>query len=119
MVIVVTRITFETFQQDPIWSGTVYSLDSVAAESTVENFVEFNSAMSYDEYASVMTSFVYNQARGIPVIENLLQYTKEVSGTPAAFESFMTVPNIYNSTSVAGIQATTEATAAMNPGGVR
>lgn len=119
MVIVVTRITFETFQQDPIWSGTVYSLDAVAAEATIQNFVEFNSATSYDEYASFMTSFVYNQTRGIPVIANLLQYMKELSGTPAPFESFMAVPSIYNSTSVASIQATTEATAALNPGGVR
>lgn len=66
-----------------------------------------------------MTSFVYNQARGLHVIANLLQYTKEVSGTPAAFTSFMAVPSIYNSTSVASIQVTTEATAALNPGGVR
>ncbi|KAL2281731.1 hypothetical protein FJTKL_11409 [Diaporthe vaccinii] len=116
---IVTRITFETFKQGPVWSGTVYSLDSAAAEATIENFVEFNSATSYDEYASVMTSFVYNQARGLPVIANLLQYTKEVSGTPAAFTNFMAVPNIYNSTSIASIQATTEATAALNPGGVR
>lgn len=66
-----------------------------------------------------MTSFVYNQARGLPVIANLLQYTKDVSGTPSALTKFMAVPNIYSSTSVASIQATTEATAALNPGGVR
>lgn len=101
-----------------IWSGTVYSLDS-AAEATIENFVRYNSATSYDEYASVMISFVYNQARGLPVIANLLQYTKEASGIPVTFESFMAVPDIHNSTSLASIQTTTEATAALNPGGTR
>nr|BDA39154.1 oxidoreductase [Diaporthe leptostromiformis] len=115
---IVTRITFETFRQGPVWSGTVYSLSSTA-EAAIDNFVAFNSATSYDEYASVMTSFVYNQARGLPVVANLLQYTKEVTGTPAAFEGFMAVPNIYSSTSVASTLATTQATAALNSGGVR
>lgn len=66
-----------------------------------------------------MTCFGYKQDGGMPMVINLLQYMKEVSGIPKAFESFMAVPNVYNSTSVASIHTTAEDTAALNPGGVR
>lgn len=118
MLTVVTRIVMDTFEQGPIWSGTLYSL-ATAADQVISNFVRLNSATSYDEYASVITSFNYNQASKIPTVANLLQYTKEITGTPATFEPFFAVPLIYNSSTVANMSETAKVTASTNPGGVR
>lgn len=116
---VVTRIVFKTFEQGPIWSGTLYSL-ATAADQAIHNFVRLNSPTAYDEYASAITSFNYNQASGFPTIANLLQYTKDVTtDKPATFAPFFEIPLIYNSTTVANMMATTQVTASMNPAGVR
>lgn len=72
-----TSITLATFQQGLVWSGTTYHLTSYA-ENMTDDFIKFNSADSYDEHASVMTTFAYTQARGMAVVSNLLAYTKEV-----------------------------------------
>lgn len=116
--IVVTRITFDTFKQGPVWSGTLYHLASYA-DNVIGEFIKFNSADSYDDYASVITSFAYTQARGIAVISNLLAYTKEVEGTPATFEGFSAVPSIYNASSLTNVTGITKATEALNPNGSR
>lgn len=116
---VVTRIVLETFEQGPIWSGTLYSLATVA-DQAIHNFVGLNSPTAYDKYASVITSFNYNQASGFPTIANLLQYTKEATiDTPATFAPFFEIPLIYNSTTVANMTKTTQVTASLNPAGVR
>lgn len=117
--IVVTRITLDVFQQGLVWSGSVYSLTS-NAQDVIDNFVAFNSPTSYDEYASVITSFVYTASQGgLALATNLLQYTKEVNGTPPVFESFLATPSIYNATSVGNMTVTSKATAASNPSAVR
>lgn len=86
----------------------------------IRNFVDLNSATSYDEYASVITSFSYNKASNITTVANLLQYTNEVvDDAPPAFESFLAVPTIFKQTSVASMLETTNVTATMNPAGVR
>lgn len=116
---VVTRIVLETFEQGPIWSGTLYSL-ATAADQAIHNFVRLNSPTAYDEYASAITSFNYTQASGFPTIANLLQYTKEVTtDKPATFLPFFEIPLIYNSITVAKMTETTQVTASLNPAGVR
>ncbi|ROV92426.1 hypothetical protein VPNG_09607 [Cytospora leucostoma] len=115
---IVTRITFDTFKQGPVWSGTMYHLASYA-DNIISEFIKFNSADSYDDYASVMTSFTYTQARGIAVISNLLAYTKEVEGTPATFEGFSAVPSIYNASSLTNVTGITKATEALSTSGSR
>lgn len=96
----------------------MYSLATYADE-VVSNFVRVNSATSYDEYASVITSFNYNQRSNFATVANLLQYTKEVAEVPATFEGFFAVPNIYNATTVANMTDTVKVTAALNPAGLR
>lgn len=96
----------------------MYSLASYAP-NVISNFVRLNSATSYDEYSSVITSFNYNQASGFPTVSSLLQYTNEVAETPATFASFMEVLNIYNATSLANMTDTTKVTTGLNPAGVR
>lgn len=85
----------------------------------IREFVKFNSADSYDEHASVMTTFGYTQARGMAVVTNLLAYTKEVTGAPAPFEGFLAIPNMYNATSVTNMTGISKATGALNPSGNR
>ncbi|KAK7756118.1 hypothetical protein SLS62_001710 [Diatrype stigma] len=104
--------------QGPIWSGTLYHLVS-HADDMIKEFIKFNSADSYDEHASVMTTFAYSQARGMPAISNLLAYTKEVTGAPAPFEGFLAVPSMFNATSVTNMTGISKATGALNPSGAR
>lgn len=108
----------DIFQQGPIWSGTLYSLVT-AADLISSNFVRLNAPTSYDEHTSVITSFNYNQASKIPTVANLLQYTKEVAGTPVTFKHFFGVPLIHNLSNVANMSKTTKVTASMNPAGAR
>ncbi|POS71935.1 oxidoreductase [Diaporthe helianthi] len=116
---IVTRVTLETFQQGPVWSGTLYSL-GLYADDVIRNFVKINSATAYDEYASVITSFAYNAASNMTTVANLLQYTKDVvDDAPPVFEGFMAIPTIFRDTKVASMTAITDVTATQNPAGVR
>lgn len=101
-----------------MWSGTLYSLATYADE-VIRNFVRLNSATSYDEYASVITTFNYNRTSPVPTVANLLQYTKEVADAPSTFESFLAVPTIFNEAKIASMGNTAQATATMHPGGAR
>ncbi|KUI54257.1 Bifunctional solanapyrone synthase [Cytospora mali] len=115
--LLVTSVTLAAFQQDLVWSGTLYHLPSYA-EDVIKEFVKVNSTGSYDEYASVMTTFAYVQARGMPMISNLLAYTKEVEGTRATFEGFLAMPSVYKATSVTNMTNLSIETEALNRGGV-
>lgn len=96
----------------------MYSL-ATYADDVIRNIVSLNSATSYDEYASVITSFAYNKASNITTVANLLQYTKEVVDAPTIFEGFLAVPTIFSDTKVASMKETTDVTATQNPAGVR
>jgi hypothetical protein len=97
----------------------VYSL-ATYADDVIRNFVELNSATSYDEYASVITSFNFNKASNVSTVANLLQYTKEVEDAPPpTFEGFLAIPSLFKNTTVANMRNTTEVTSTMNPAGVR
>lgn len=97
----------------------MYSL-GIYADDVIRNFVNLNSATSYDEYASVITSFAYNAASNMTTVANLLQYTNDVvDDAPPAFEGFLAIPTIFKDTTVASMRATTDITATQNPAGVR
>ncbi|KAK9420126.1 putative FAD-binding PCMH-type domain-containing protein [Seiridium unicorne] len=110
---VVTRMELAIFKQGPLWASTIYQLMSTK-DDVIREFVKANSRDSYDEYASFYTTFVYTQARGISVIANELEYTKEID-SPAIYEGFLSLPNIQNNTRVTNMTALSVETAAVRP----
>ncbi|KAI2782825.1 putative oxidoreductase [Daldinia loculata] len=85
---VVTRIDFQTFEQGPIWAGGVLS-SSDTIDEQLEAFVGLNSAESYDEYASLITSLGYAGGRKTFILNNI-EYTK-AEENPPVFEPFMKI----------------------------
>jgi hypothetical protein len=114
---IVTRIEFTTFQQGLIWAGTVYT-PVAYVDDIIREFVKLNSVDNYDEYASFITTFAYNQARGGAVIANLLEYTKEVD-SPSLYKGILDLPNLVNTSQVMNMTSLSKATAALNPKGSR
>ncbi|KAI1171413.1 hypothetical protein F4777DRAFT_591217 [Nemania sp. FL0916] len=92
---VVTRIDFKTFEQGLIWAGTVYH-DLSRADQVIAELVRMASAKEYDEYASMIVTFAYAQARGHAVIASVLEYTKEVDSPPKYYQGFLKIPSLMN-----------------------
>ncbi|GMG07913.1 unnamed protein product [Aspergillus oryzae] len=87
---VVTRVDLKTFEQGPIWGGTVYhSVDTY--QEQLEAFAGVNSAEGYDEYASLITSFGYS-AQGKAVVNSIV-YTK-AEENPVVYRPFMAIPKL-------------------------
>ncbi|KOC17595.1 oxidoreductase FAD-binding protein [Aspergillus flavus AF70] len=96
---VVTRVDLKTFEQGPIWGGTVYhSVDTY--QEQLEAFAGVNSAERYDEYASLITSFGYS-AQGKAVVNSIV-YTK-AEENPVVYRPFMAIPKLYSTVRIAGL----------------
>ena len=96
---VVTRVDLKTFEQGPIWGGTVYhSVDTY--QEQLEAFAGVNSAGGYDEYASLITSFGYS-AQGKAVVNSIV-YTK-AEENPVVYRPFMAIPKLYSTVRIAGL----------------
>jgi len=115
---IVTEIEFTTFEQGLIWTGTVYN-PVTSVDGVISEFVNISSADVYDEFASFITTFVYNQARGISVVANNLDYTKEVEGVPSVYQGIYALPNFVNTSQIVNMTSLSKATAALNPDGAR
>ncbi|PIG85287.1 oxidoreductase FAD-binding protein [Aspergillus arachidicola] len=96
---VVTRVDLKTFEQGPIWGGTVYhSVDTY--QQQLQAFAGVNSAEGYDEYASLITSFGYS-AQGKAVVNSIV-YTK-AEENPAVYRPFMEIPKLFSTVRTAGL----------------
>ncbi|KAB8204816.1 hypothetical protein BDV34DRAFT_235597 [Aspergillus parasiticus] len=94
---VVTRVDLKTFEQGPIWGGSVYhSIDTF--QQQLEAFAGVNSAEGYDEYASLITSFGYS-AQGKTVVNSIV-YTK-AEENPAVYRPFMEIPKMFSTVRIA------------------
>ncbi|KAB8299324.1 hypothetical protein EYC80_001397 [Monilinia laxa] len=92
---VVTRIDFYTFQQGDMWGGNIL-YDISTAEKQINALSDFTGNGTYDEYASLISTFVYQPAIG-PLIANNLIYTKPVANPPI-YKPFTTIEPQYLST---------------------
>lgn len=110
---VVTRIDLATFEQGLIWAGTVYNT-LPSADQVIAEFVKLNSREAYDEYASFITTFGYSQARGMSIISNLLEYTKELQ-SPPIYQGYLSLPSVGNTTQLMNMTALAKATKALQP----
>ncbi|EED23461.1 oxidoreductase, FAD-binding, putative [Talaromyces stipitatus ATCC 10500] len=89
---IVTQIELITFAQGDIWAATMYN-DLSIVDDIIAEFVKINSPTAYDEYASLITSFGYSQARNMMVISSNLEYTKPVENPPV-FEDYLALPTL-------------------------
>ncbi|KJZ77352.1 hypothetical protein HIM_03076 [Hirsutella minnesotensis 3608] len=78
---IVTRVDLQTFEQDGLWGGYVIHNISTANEQMVA-LSAFNNPATYDEYASLITTFAYSGARDVSVVVNNMEYTKPVANPP-------------------------------------
>ncbi|KAE8414666.1 hypothetical protein BDV36DRAFT_311694 [Aspergillus pseudocaelatus] len=96
---VVTRVDMKTFEQGPIWGGSVYhSVDTY--QQQLEAFAGLNSAEGYDEYASLITSFGFSE-QGKAVVNSIV-YTK-AEENPAVYRPFMEIPKLFSTVRIAGM----------------
>lgn len=112
---IVTRIDLATFEQGPLWASTVYTSLSLVDE-VIDEFVKLNSADTYDEYTSYLTSFAYTQAQGVSLIDSELEYTKAINGLyPTVYQGYMNLPNLGQITQVINMTALSQRVASFQP----
>ncbi|PQE22132.1 oxidoreductase FAD-binding protein [Rutstroemia sp. NJR-2017a BBW] len=115
---IVTRVDLQTFQQGSIWAATVYN-DLSLVDSVISEFVKINSPTTYDEYASLIVTFGFSQARGLSVISSNLEYTKPVETTPPVYAGLLSLPSILSTSRVTNTTDLAFATEALQPNGAR
>jgi FAD/FMN-containing dehydrogenase len=117
---IVTRIDLRTFEQGLIWAGNMV-LPVSSVDNNISEFVKINSADKYDEYASLITTFVFSAARNMSVISNLLEYTKAEEGSPnpSVFEGILNLPSLFSTTKTTNMATHSHEIAALRPSGPR
>jgi hypothetical protein len=115
---IVTRVDLQTFQQGLIWAATLYN-DLSLVDSVISEFVKINSPTTYDEYASLIVTFGFSQARGLSVISSNLEYTKPVETTPAVYAGLFSLPSLLSTSRVTNTTDLAFATQALQPNGAR
>ncbi|KAI0404734.1 putative oxidoreductase [Xylaria palmicola] len=99
---VVTRIDLETFEQGPIWGGTLTCPGSAWAD-TARELAKINSPDTYDEYAALFSSWVYSGPTGT-VVSNTVVYTKAVEN-PQVFAGFTSLPRLAGTTGISNLSS--------------
>lgn len=113
---IVTRIDLKAFDQGRLWSASIYNPISTI-DDQIKIFAKLTAPENYDEYASFITGFGYSQSQGLTVIDNELVYTKPVE-SPTYYEDFMSLPSIYNSSSITNMTTLAQQGAKFLPPGV-
>ncbi|KAI0382442.1 putative oxidoreductase [Hypomontagnella monticulosa] len=113
---VVTRTDFQAFEQGPVWGGVVY-YDTSTLDEQLKAFVDFNSADSYDEYASLITNFGFAAGHGAVILNNL-EYTK-AEENPAVFQPFTRIPSLSNTLRMANMTDIATEQGSFSPNGLR
>lgn len=106
-----------TFEQGNVWAATVYNNLSLV-DDVIAEFVKINSPTAYDEYASLITSFGYSQARDLAVISSNLEYTKPIENPPV-YEAYLALPSLRSTSQIMNVTDLSFATQALQPNGAR
>lgn len=114
---IVTRVTLNTFPQGEVWAATLYN-DLSLVDAVIAEFVKINSPTAYNEYASLITTFGYSQARNMTVISSNLEYTKPVEN-PAVYEAYLALPNMMFKSQITSMTNLSIETQALQPDGAR
>lgn len=87
---IMVRADMQTFSQGEIWGGIVF-YDYSTVEEQVEAIAAFNRRDTYDEFSSLVPSFVY--FNGSSSIINSIEYTKPVVNPPV-FQTLTSIPSL-------------------------
>lgn len=113
---IVTRIDLHAFKQDGLWGGmSYYNLSTIDDHLTA--FVDFNSADTYDEYASLITSFVLFSGSP-PVLATNMEYTKPVENPPS-LHALTSIPAISSTLRITNMTELSIELASIQPYGLR
>ncbi|CAJ2512828.1 Uu.00g009470.m01.CDS01 [Anthostomella pinea] len=107
---IVTRGDLQTFPQGDLWGGQVVRPMQTADEQVVA-LAAFNDPESYDEFASLITTFAYSGDQDVQVVVNDMQYTKP-EANPLVFHalsSMAAVSSTQRITNMSDLAAETEA----------
>ncbi|KAJ0425371.1 hypothetical protein BJY00DRAFT_274133 [Aspergillus carlsbadensis] len=97
---IVTRVDISTFSQGKIWGGFVYhTLDTIPGQ--LDAFEELNAAETYDDYASLITSFGFSGSVGGAVVNSII-YTKEEE-YPSVYAPFFELPSLSSTVRIASL----------------
>ncbi|EDP54949.1 hypothetical protein KXX16_006847 [Aspergillus fumigatus] len=113
---IVTRVDFRTFEQGPLWGGTVYcALETI--DEQLRAFADLNSATGYDEYASLITSFGFAKGKGAAVVNSVV-YTK-AEECPAVFAPIMEIPSMFSTMRLRSVHEMSREQGSFAPNGKR
>lgn len=107
---IVTKVDFQTFEQGKLWGGFVVTPYSTVDKQMVA-LAEFNDPSTYDNYASLLTTFAYSGKQDFQVVVNNMEYTKPVVN-PLVYHKLTSLPSLSNTqriTNMSDLAAETEA----------
>jgi hypothetical protein len=98
-----TRVDLDAFEQRQVWGDIVYH-DISTMDQQLREFSDLSSALDYDEYASLITSFSYAPGTGAAVINNVV-YTRLVENLepPPVLAALMRILSLYSTVRLAGM----------------
>ncbi|KAI5866715.1 hypothetical protein GGS23DRAFT_602967 [Durotheca rogersii] len=114
---IVTRVDLQTFPQGDLWGGQVVRPFETADEQIVA-LAAFNDPESYDEFASLITTFAYSGAQDVRVVVNNMEYTKPVADPPA-FRALARMAALSSTQRITNMSDLAAETQANNPRGFR
>lgn len=103
---IVTRFDLAAIPQGQIWGGTLVNPISSLPE-VLNAFAGIAGASDYDQYTSLVSSFVFSSASKSWVITHLATYTKPVE-RPPVYEPLLAVqPQLENTLSITNVSTLT------------
>jgi FAD/FMN-containing dehydrogenase len=113
---IVTRVTLQAFEQGDLLGGYVFH-ESSMADAEITAFSQFNNASTYDEFASLISTFAYSASGGINIVNNIV-YTKAIRDPPV-FRKLMDIPSLGSTLRITNITDLLSETAKLQPIGLR
>ncbi|ROT42886.1 putative oxidoreductase [Sodiomyces alkalinus F11] len=114
---VVTRIDLQAFEQGQLWGGMSFYDADQTIDAHIEALAEFSDAATYDEYSSLITSFVLQPGQP-PAVATNLEYTKPVVN-PASVQGITSIPSLFSSMRLASMSELADELASLQPYGLR
>ncbi|KAK9427673.1 hypothetical protein V1505DRAFT_21194 [Lipomyces doorenjongii] len=114
---IVTRFDLETYHQELMWGGDQFYL-MAHNQSAIEAFIEFGYNSTLDPNAALIVSFVYAQAQRQYLMVCSFEYAAPIENPPI-FSTFLSIPNVEDTTMIQNLSNITLEFNAFNPSGLR
>lgn len=106
---IVTSVDLRVFEQGQLWGGFVDRPFSTVDDQVVA-LSDFSNPATYDDYASLLTTFAYSGKQDVKVIVNNMEYTRPVVN-PQVYHALSELPSLSNTqriTNMSDLAAETE-----------